>query len=464
MAYSPAAQHKRMTETPVPRLIASLAVPTVISQLITVIYNTADTYFVSHIDTSASAAVGVAFALQSLIQAFGFGLSMGCSSIVSRKLGAKEDAEAEVFANSAVFAAIVMGFILLAGGLAALSPLMMLLGSTRTMLPYACDYARIILLGAPIMCTSFVLNNILRAEGEANLSMIGLAVGGVINIGLDPLFIFTFDMGIAGAALATVMSQAISLIVLLAIFRFGRSIIKLRVGAVSKKFRVYWELVKIGFPTICRQGMASIASALLNRGAAYYGGEYAEASVAGVTIANKVYMLVRSIVIGIGQGFQPVAGYNYGARITPRVKKAFWFSVAVGTVFCTAAAVAIGFNTEAVMLWFRDDEKVVEIGALALKFACAVMPLMAYSTFVNQLYQCLGFSALASVLASCRQGIFFIPIILLLPRVVGLVGVQMAQPAADLATFVISVPFQIAFFALVLKKTERAERAAKRPS
>ena len=304
-----------MTGMSIPRLITSLAIPTTFSQLITVIYNTADTYFVSHIDTSASAAVGVAFALQAIIQAVGFGAAMGCSSLVSRRLGEKQDEEAEMYANSAVLEAVVLGVFLLITGLSLLRPLMRLLGATETMLPYSCDYARIILLGAPIMCTSFVLNNILKSEGEANLAMVGLCAGGLVNIGLDPLFIFTFGMGISGAALATVVSQTVSLITLLIIFRSGKSIVKLRARAVSKRFSTYWQLIKIGFPTICRQGMASVASALLNHGAAYYGGEYADAAVAAVTISNKVYMLVRSMMIGIGQGFQPVAGYNYGARL-----------------------------------------------------------------------------------------------------------------------------------------------------
>ncbi len=454
MALTSTEQHKRMTGMSVPRLVTSLAIPTTFSQLITVIYNTADTYFVSQIDTSASAAVGVAFALQALIQAVGFGIAMGCSSLVSRRLGERKDAEAERYANSAVFFAVVMGFLILAGGLSCLKPLMRLLGATETILPYACDYTRIILLGAPILCTSFVLNNILKAEGEANLSMIGLCAGGLVNIALDPLFIFTFGMGISGAALATVVSQSVSLIILIALFLSGKSIVRLRVKAVSKSFLTYWQLMKIGFPTICRQGVASLASALLNHGAAYYGGEFADASVAAVTISNKIYMLVRSMMIGIGQGFQPVAGYNYGAKKYERVRKAFWFAVLAGTAIAALAALLIGLNTGVIMRWFRDDPKVIEIGSLALKFAAAVMPLMAYSTFVNQLYQCLGFSLWASVLASCRQGIFFVPIILLLPRAVGLLGVQMAQPLSDLLTFLVSIPFGLVF----LKKRLRDDR------
>lgn len=456
MAMSAEQKHKWMTGTPIPRLVTSLAVPTTVSQLITIIYNTADTYFVSQISTSASAAVGVAFALQALIQAFGFGISMGCSSIVSRKLGSGDTESAEMYASSSVAAAVAMGFLLLVGGLSALDPLMRLFGATETILPYARDYTRIILIGAPVMCTSFILSAILKSEGDARLSMVGLTAGGLVNIALDPLFIFVFKMGISGAALATVASQATSLMILALMFRRDRSIVKLGIKKISGKFSVYWELVRIGFPTICRQGLASVSSSLLNHAAASWGGAFPDEAVAAVTISNKVYMLVRSVTIGIGQGFQPVAGYNYGAGLNKRVKQAFWFAVAVGTALCLICAVSIGLNAPAVMRWFRDDDKVVEIGSAALTFACTVMPLLAYSTFVNQLYQCLGFSVPATVLASCRQGIFFVPIILLAPRFLGLTGVEIAQPGADLMTFLVSVPFHIVFFKRVLNRKPAA--------
>lgn len=443
-------KHRWMTETPIPRLVTSLAIPTTVSQLITIIYNTADTYFVSHISTSASAAVGVTFALQAIIQALGFGVSMGCSSVVSRKLGAKDLESAEIYASSSVAAAVAMGFLLLIGGLSFLKPLMRLLGATETILPYACDYTRIILLGAPVMCTSFILSAILKSEGEARLSMVGLTMGGLLNIALDPLFIFVFGMGISGAALATVISQGVSLTVLALMFRGERSVVKPKIGKISGKVSVYWDLFRIGLPTVFRQGLASVSSALLNHGAAAWGGAYPDAAVAAVTISNKIYMLVRSVTLGIGQGFQPVAGYNYGAGLHKRVKKAFWFATAVGTALCLVCAVSIGLNAPAVIRWFRSDDKVIEIGSYALRFACCVMPLLAYSTFVNQLYQCLGFSIPATVLASCRQGIFFIPIILLAPRFLGLTGVQITQPAADLMTFLISVPFHVYFFRRIL--------------
>lgn len=440
-------QHARMTRTPIPRLITAMALPTTASQLVSVVYNTADTYFVAQIGNSAAAAVGVVFSLMSLIQAAGFGIGMGANSLISRRLGARQDDEASRYGSSAFFAAVLVGFLLGAAGLLTIRPLMRLLGSTTTMLPYSCAYARYILLGAPIMCSSFVLNNILRSEGEAVLSMWGLCSGGLLNVALDPLFIFTFRMGIAGAALATVLSQCVSFCILLSAFVRNKSIVKLRWRAVSRRGADYLLILRMGFPTICRQGMASLSSALLNRQAALYG----DAAVAAITIANKIYLLVRNMVIGIGQGFQPVAGYNYGAGDKRRVRQAFRFSVELGTAVCLIAAGLIAWKAGLIIGWFRRDAEVIRIGTKALYFGCAVMPVMAYSTYVNQLYQCLGFSAPATFLASCRQGIFFVPLILILPHVLGLAGVQMTQPASDALTFLISVPFQIAFYRKVLR-------------
>ncbi len=437
-----AAQHRRMVHEPIPGLICSMALPTVVSQLISVIYNTADTYFVAQINTSAAAAVGVVFSLMSIIQAFGFGLGMGANSIISRRLGEKKDAEAYRIGSSAVFAAALFGAAVLVSGMLFLNPFMRLLGSTETILPYSADYARYILLGAPVMCASFVFNNILRSEGEALFAMWGLCSGGLLNLVLDPIFIFTFKMGISGAALATVLSQCVSFLILGSVFVRNRSIVRLGIRWISFRPEDYAAILRNGFPTICRQGLASLSTAVLNIAAAGCG----DAAVAAVTIANKIYMLIRHMVIGIGQGFQPVAGYNYGAGKRRRVRQAFRFSSIAGTAVCTAAAVIFFFGAEPVIEWFRNDPDVIRIGTQGLCYACAVMPLMAYSTFVNQTYQCLGFSFGATILASCRQGIFFLPLALLLPRLFGLSGILAIQPAADLLTFLISVPFQIHFF------------------
>ena len=435
-------QRKRMLTTPIPRLTLELSVPTVASQLVSVIYNTADTWFVSQISTSASAAVGVAFSLMSIIQAFGFGIGLGAGSLVSLRMGEKKDKEAEVYASSGFFAAILLGAVIAVSGLCFLKPLMCILGSTDTMLPYSCAYARYILAAAPVMCGAFVLSCILRSEGESSLAMWGICSGGLLNAALDPLLIFTLKMGISGAALATAISQAVSFIILLSAFLSGRSILKLSVKNVSRKARVYGRIILTGVPTICRQGIASVASAALNVQAAFYG----DAAVAGVTIANRVYWLVRNIIIGIGQGFQPIAGFNFGAGNKKRTREAFVFACIAGTAVCVVSAALTALFPDEIMGWFRDDAQVIEIGRTALLLACAVMPLMAYSTFVNQLYQSLGFKLAASVLASCRQGIFFLPLIFIAPRFVGLFGVQMSQPGADLLTFFVSIPFQISFF------------------
>jgi putative MATE family efflux protein len=435
-------QHKRMTETPIPKLVISLAIPTVLSQLVTVIYNTADTFFVSKLGTSASAAVGSVFPVMAFIQAFGFGIGMGASSLISRYLGAKEDKEAEKYAVSSLVFALMLGLLLLLLGVFAIRPIMQLLSVSKTMLPYATDYCRIILWGAPIMCASFVLNNILRAEGAAVLSMIGLCAGGVLNIVLDPLFIFTCNMGIAGAALATILSQTLGFSILMAAFLRGKSIIKLRPSSISHRFGDYYLILRTGLPTIARQGIASLAGIVLNNQVSPYGDAAASAIV---SITNRVYMLMRNIVIGIGQGFQPVAGYNYGAKRNDRVKEAFRFSNLIGTVVCTVCAVLVAIFAPILVKWFRDDPEVIRIGVRSLLYCCAVTPLMAYSTYVNQLFQGLGFARQATLLAMCRQGFCYLPLILLLPSAFGLVGVQLAQPLADLLTCAIALPCQIRF-------------------
>ncbi len=435
-------QHRKMLQTPIPKLVLSLAAPTVASQLISIIYNTADTYFVSQISTSASAAVGVVFSLSSIIQAYGFGVAMGASSLISLRLGEKKDAEANGYASSGFLAELAGGLLMLVFGLLFLEPLMRALGATETMLPHACAYGRIILMGAPIMCCSFILNCILRAEGAALFSMIGLCSGGLINIALDPLLIFTFDLGTAGAAIATVASQCVSFVILSIAFLRGRSIVHLRPKYVSRRARDYVQIISVGFPTIARQGMASLASALMNIQGAVYG----DAAVAALTISNKIYLLVRNVMIGIGQGFQPVAGYNYGAGDRKRTREAFTFATKLGTVICILAGGIIAAFAGDIIGWFRNDGQVIAIGRVALLYACAVMPFMAYSTFVNQLYQCLGFKLPATVLASLRQGICYLPLIFILPHFLGLWGVQMTQPASDLLTFFICIPFQIVFF------------------
>ena len=435
-----AAEYRRMTEAPVFSLVLRLSVPTMFSMLITSIYNLADTYFVSALGNAATSAVGVVYSIQSIIQAIGYGFGMGAQSLISRRLGEKKKEEAELYAASGFAAAFLMGLLIMALGLIDLPLVMRLFGSTETALPLACDYGKWILLGAPVFCSSFVLNNILRAEGKATLSMIGLCSGGLLNIALDALFILGFRMGVAGAAIATSLSQLISFAILLLFFVMGKSGLSVNPLRTSRKLGDYLLIFRVGLPTVFRQSLGSIATTMLNHAVRSYG----DTAVAAVSIANKIYMLLRSMLIGVGQGFQPVAGFNYGAKHFDRVKSAFNVAVILGTIYSVAAAaVLLIFSGDIIGLFRAGDTEVIEIGGQMLRYLCISLTFLGYSTFVNQLFQSLGYVAPATFLASCRQGIFFVPLILILPAVLGLTGIQLTQAVSDLLTVVVSIPFHI---------------------
>lgn len=435
-------QFYKMTETPVGKLILTLAVPTIISALISVIYNTVDTFFVAKINKSAAAGVGVVFTIMSVIQAFGYGIGMGAGSLISVVLGEKKKSEADKYASSAVIEAFFFGTVVGTVGLIFSEPILKVLGCSETMLPYAEGYALFIFIAAPINCAAFVLNNALRAEGNTTLAMIGIGIGGVINVILDPIFIFTLDMGTMGASLATGVGQAVSFIVLLVPYLIKKSVVNVSFKNISKNIKTYGKIFSTGIPTVFRQGLGAVSSALLNIQAVTYG----DAAVAAITISNKIYMFVRNLVLGIGHGYQPVAGYNYGAGRNDRVKKGFYFTCLLGTAACVVCAALLGFFAEGVMKLFSTERDVIGIGKTALIAGCAVMPFLAFSTYANQTLQSLGFKFSATLLASCRQGIFFIPVILIMPRLVGILGIQLAQPISDFLTFAVSLPYMIVFF------------------
>ena len=438
------AQYQRMLTAPIPRLVMSLALPTILSTMITVIYNTADTYFVSQIDKSASAAVGAVFSIMSVIQAVGFGFAMGASSLISLKLGEKDDRAAHTYGATGFYSAMALGGLIGALGLCFLEPILGLLCSA-TMKPHARSYAAFILIAAPISCSTFVLNNVLRSQGQSRLAMWGMMSGGLINMALDPLLIFTLDMGAGGAALATAISQCVSFLILLSFFLRGKSIVSIHPKYISRRMADYSKIVLTGIPTIFRQGLGSVAAAVLNIQAVAYGGG-SDALASAATIANKIYMLLRNLLIGLGQGFQPVAGYNYGAKNRKRAWKAFGFATTVGSAFCLVATAAIIALRRELMDFMSNDPQVIALGSEMLLYLGAVIPVLAFSTFVNQLAQCLGFKLAATVLASCRQGIFFLPAIYALPALFGSSGVLASQAVADGLTFAVSVPFLIWFY------------------
>ncbi len=437
------AQFVKMTTQPVAKLISKLAVPTIISMLVTAIYNMADTYFVSKLGTSATGAVGIVFSLMAVIQAVGFTFGMGSGGVISRLLGQEEHEKANRVASTAFFMAIFMGLLITVLGLFCMDGLMRILGATDTILPYARDYAQYILFGAPIMGASFVMNNDLRAEGKAVLSMVGITAGGVLNILLDPLFIFVFDMGIAGAAVATLISQCVSFLILLSNYLLKRSIIRISMRKVSRESWVYGQILATGMPSFFRQGLASVASISLNVNAKLYG----DPAVAAMSIVSRVFMLILSAMLGFGQGFQPVAGYNFGAKRYDRLKDAFWFCLKVGVAGLFVLS-AIGFVlAPQIMSMFRpDDAEVIAIGSLAFRLQCLSMPLHAVVVVSNMLFQSIGKAKQATFVAVARQGLFFLPLIAVLPQTIGLLGVQCSQPIADVITFASCVPLLTVFF------------------
>lgn len=432
----------KMTTTPIPRLIAGLAVPTIISMLITSIYNMADTFFVSQLGTSATGAVGIVFSLMAIIQAIGFTLGMGAGSNMSRLLGQGETKKADEMTSTGFFSAILIGIIFAILGLCFTPQLMRLLGSTETILPYAVDYARFILAGAPIMCASLVMNNNFRSQGKAMLGMAGIGTGGILNILLDPLLILHFELGITGAALATFISQCVSFCILLFFFLTKRSISSIRLSGLSKQPLVYWNIIKTGFPSFCRQGLASIATALLNIQAAVFG----DAAIAAMSINSRIFMLILSVMIGFGQGYQPVAGFNFGAKKYNRVKQGFWFEIIVGTIVMTLLGIIGFFFSGEIIALFRDDAQVIAIGTKAMRLQCLVFFMAPTTVISNMMFQAVGKSLQATIASASRQGICFIPLILTLPALFGINGIIYAQPAADVLSFLICIPMLIHFF------------------
>ena len=445
---NPEEKRKYLTEEKIPTLVLNMAVPSIISMLITSFYNMADTFFVGQIGTTATAAVGVIFPLMSIIQALGFTFGHGSGNYISRKLGQGEVEDAKKMAATGFVSALIAGAIFSLVGLIFLDGLVGILGATPTIAPYARQYAMYILIGTPFMASSLVLNNQLRFQGSAFFGMIGMGVGAVLNIALDPLFIFVLDMGVSGAALATILSQIVSFCLLLrGCTRGGNIAISLK--NFSPSWARYKEIARGGTPSLFRQGLGSVATICLN---------YGDAAIAGMSIVTRVLQFANSAIIGLGQGFQPVCGFNYGAKLYGRVRKAFWFTVSLAFCVLLIGSIAgIAFAPQIIAIFRKEDLEVIKIGALSLRLQCIFLPLSAFVVGSNMMLQTIGKPVKASISAAARTGLFFVPAILILPQFFGLLGVQMSQAVADLCSFVLCVP--LAGTTLLEMKRLEKERA-----
>ncbi|MEI0539137.1 MATE family efflux transporter [Brachyspira pulli] len=427
---------KQLTESNVETLVIKLGIPTIISMLTTSFYNMADTFFVSKINTQSTAAVGIVFSMMAIIQAIGFFFGHGSGNYISLKLGAKETEEASKMAATGFLSAMIVGFIILVCGIIFIKPLAYVLGSTETILPYSISYMKYILIGAPYMTASLVLNNQLRLQGNAVFAMIGLITGAILNIILDPILIFHFDMGVKGAAIGTIISQFVGFCILLV----GTNVwgtLPINIRDFSPSLQKYKAIVIGGLPSLCRQSISSFSTAFLNTASAPFG----DAAIAAMSIVNRVAMFANSAIIGFGQGFQPVCGFNYGAKKYSRVIDAFYFCVKISTFVLLILAIIIYIYSSQIVHLFNDkDITLLDVANRALKYQALSLPLWGLITLSSMILQTTRKTIRASILAIAKQGIFLVPIIYIFPKFLGITGIEIAQPFADLLTFILAVP------------------------
>ena len=443
---------KKMTETPIPNLITILAIPTIISMLVSNVYNLVDTFFVGKLGVSASGAIGVIFTLMAVLQAIGFMLGHGAGSVISRLLASKDSETASTYASTSFYLSLIIGFVFVLLGLIFIELLVYFLGSTKTILPYAKIYATYIIITSPFFMASLVMNNILRYEGKSFYSMIGLMSGAILNIILDPIFIFSFNMGIHGAGLSTALSQVLSFVILVILF-LKNTQSKLKINKITKDIRVILVICKTGLPSLIRQGLNSISSGLLNNIAKGYGDE----CISALSIVSRIQMFLLSIGLGMGQGYQPVAGFNYQAKKYNRVREGFRFtlfaSLIMMSIFCIFALI---FAREFTSI-FIDDVKVIDIAEVSLKFTSIALIFLPISTCGNMLFQSIGKNFNASFLSCLRAGLCYIPILIILSSMLGLLGLQMTQMVADILATLITIPFIIVFFNNLPKEERNLE-------
>ena len=448
-------KYRMMTEAPVKPLVCKLAVPTIISMLVSSFYNMADTYFVSSIDAASVAAVGIVFPVMAIIQALGFFFGHGSGNYISRALGAHDHEGAQRMASIGFFSALIAGCIVLLLGTVFLNPLSVLLGATEETLKPVKAYLQIILIGAPYMMSQLVLNNQMRFQGNAMYSMFGVTAGAVLNIVLDPIMIHGWlglpAMGVAGAALATIISQLVSFVLLLVgTYKSGGIMVRLR--NFRPEVKCYKIIAQGGAPSLLRQGLNSIATVCLNLSAGLYG----VTAIAAMSVVTRIMQFANSCLIGFGQGFQPVCGFNYGAKKYDRVKEAFWFCVILSTVVLAGlACVGLIFAPPILSVFSSGESDVLTIGARALRFQCATFPLAAWIVMCNMMTQTIGKAVRASFLAIARQGLFFIPAVLILPRIFGITGLLLAQPTADVITFLFAIPLQISLLKEMTRESKQ---------
>lgn len=421
---------------PVFPMAVKFGVPTMVSMLTPAIYNLTGAYFVSTLGTTAVAALGIVFSLHMILAAVGIMTGQGCASQTSRLLGAGEYEAAGFIAGTGILLSVLGGVAIGVLGLLFDEPLLRVLGATPTIMPDAVRYAEVLLIGSPVVCASFTFNNLLRSEGLAVVGMRALLAGGILNLALTPAFILGLGFGIEGAAWAAVLSQAAGLLILVNHYRRKAGLLRIIPPTLERLRRLSPTILRNGMPSLLRNALAAVAASILNLTA----GGFGDAAVAAMSIVGRVLMTVNAVMVGLGQGYQPVAGFNWGAGNYARVKKALVSTIVAGTAFTTAAAIpGFIFSESIVSVFAGGDPEVMETGTTAMRWAFAGFPFIAVSMIANMTYQVLGRPKAASFLSSLRQGWCFLPLILTLPGWFGLTGLCASQPLAEVLATLVSL-------------------------
>lgn len=443
-------QYDKMTKTSVEKLIVTLSIPTILSMMVSNVYNLVDTAFVGTLGNSASGAVGIVFGFMAVLQAIGFLFGQGAGSIISRQLGQKNAKKASEFASTGFFFAFGISVAAVVICAFFLDNIIIFLGSTETIAPYAKTYISFILLTAPFQVTSFTLNNILRYEGKAVYGMIGLMSGAFINIAGDALFMFVFNMGITGAGLSTAISQVISFVILTIPFFRGMTQCKLSLKNIVFKWNLIGNIIATGSPSLIRQGLNSVATILLN----FLSKPYGDEAIAGMSIVGRIFFFIFSISVGVGQGFQPVSGFNYGAKKYNRLRKAHKFTVILSEILMVILGTTIFIAAPDFVRLFRDDETVISIATRALRYQCVAVIFLPFGMVTEMLFQSTGNKVQAIILSAVRSGLIFIPLLYILSKFWGLAGIQVAQAYSFILSVIPAIILLISFMKKLPKEDE----------
>lgn len=440
-------QSKKMEllgSTSIPKALLAMGIPTMIGMLVNAFYNLVDAYFVGGLGESQMGAISVVYPLGQVVVGLGLLFGNGAASYISRLLGRGDKENADKVASTALYSSIFVGAVIIIISMVFLHPILKLLGATDSILPYAATYAGIYIVSCIFNVFNVTMNNIVTSEGAAKTTMCALLIGAVLNIALDPLFIYVFDLGVAGAAIATAISQVVSTCVYLTYILRKKSVFHFRVKDCTYSREIMSEIFKIGIPTLVFQILTSLSISLINNAA----GDYGDSAIAGMGVVTRLISMGSLSVFGFIKGFQPIAGYSYGAKKFDRLREAIKTSILWSTVFCVIFGLVLAlFPTAIVSQFTKGDAEMIRIGAASLRANGITIMLFGFYTVYSSLFLALGKGKEGFILGACRQGICFIPVILLLPMVWGLNGILYAQPIADVLSVIITV-----FMAIPLHK------------